>query len=326
MRISPAPIHPILPNLATASVAVGRLPTIPFRPVHAGVAMLTLSLALLPIASSAQSTAAPQTPVKSLPAPPVPPKNRCSPVTPDTKVPTIESPFLPDFSQGGSYWEWCEDSDYAWRPQSLPNRKYVPERSSEHEARVRLFLERIKAFVSADVDDWVPYVNEMLGVELPAAQVNKRLPLDTEWTVARSRGSQVRLSTFRVDAGYVEVDWSRSLRLPSRRLYEYWRGLTIQLDKASTSLCVTPIDLQAAFEGQRGYVFRPRSIRATRTRPTEQELARLGGQWIGYEVHVFAGVAPGDFDGRMSFNFGYEPCAGHISIRLTKKLEAKETK
>ncbi len=326
MRMSPAPMHPVLPNPATASVALGRLPTTLFRSVHAGVAMLTLSLALLPIASSAQSTAAPQTPVKSLPAPPVPPKNRCSPVTPDTKVPTIESPFLPDFSQGGSYWEWCEDSDYAWRPLSLPNRKYVPERSTEHEARVRLFLQRIKAFVSADVDDWVPYVNEMLGVELPAAKVDRQVSADTEWTLKYALRRPAMLSTFQTGANYVEVTGSRRVWLTSRQMYDDQRGLTIQLGESSRSLCVTPIDLQAAFEGQRGYVFRPRSIRATRTRPTEQELARLGGQWIGYEVHVFAGVAPGDFDGRMSFTFGYEPCASHISIKLTKKFETKETK
>lgn len=289
------------------------------------LALWVLSLALLPIASSAQSTAAPQTPVKSLPAPPVPPKNRCSPVTPDTKVPTIESPFLPDFSQGGSYWEWCEDSDYAWRPQSLPNRKYVPERSTEHEARLRLFLQRIKAFVSADVDDWVPYVNEMLGVELPAAKVDRTSrPQGTDvW--GRTTGKTLRLKTFGVSAEYVYVAWA-TLTLANGQLSSSSRSMSIQLNGSPQTLCVTPIDLQAAFEGQRGYVFRPRSIRATRTRPTEQELARLGGQWIGYEVHVFAGVAPGDFDGRMSFTFGYEPCASHISIKLTKKFETKETK
>ena len=61
-----------------------------------------------------------------------PDRFRCSPVTPDTKVPFIETAQLPGLSRGMAYFEGCEDLDNARTPQSYPDAKYVPLKRAEN--------------------------------------------------------------------------------------------------------------------------------------------------------------------------------------------------
>ena len=86
----------------------------------------------------------------------------------------------------------------------------------------------------------------------------------------------------------------------------------------TNKLCVTPVDLQKAFENQPGYLFQPASVRTARSRPTPQELTKLGGQWFGYQVHVFSGSSTGKNAGLMRMDFGFKPCASSIQIELSE--------
>jgi len=79
----------------------------------------------------------------------------------------------------------------------------------------------------------------------------------------------------------------------------------------TSSLCITTVDLQRAFGNQPGYQFRPLRVRTSNRHPDAEELAKLGGQWFGYEVYVFAGSPTGQFSGRMSFTFQFKARQPH---------------
>jgi hypothetical protein len=89
-------------------------------------------------ACAAQSE--PTTPIGGPSSTALPSLMQCTPVTPDTKVPWIDVAQLPDFTNAYAYFEACSDADYAWTTQSYPNPKYVPERTLEHQGRVKLLL------------------------------------------------------------------------------------------------------------------------------------------------------------------------------------------
>lgn len=246
-----------------------------------------------------------------------PSRMRCSPVTPDTKVPFIETMQLPDLSRDHSYFEACSDLDTAWTPQSYPNPKYVPKRAPAHEARVSLLLERIKEYVAAESDDWVSYVNNQFGSSLPPSNVERRTFPDGEITRSTSYARGHGLTKFETSSEIFGV-YGRQYVSPQGVTISSERKLSITgLDTAK--LCITPVDLQKAFENQPGYLFRPMSVRTGRTRPSPEDLAKLGGQWFGYEVHVFDGPSTGQNAGLMRIGFGFKPCAVSIQIELTKK-------
>lgn len=99
-----------------------------------------------------------------------------------------------------------------------------------------------------------------------------------------------------------------------------------KMGMATAKLCITPVDLQKAFKNQPGYLMRPRSVRAAQNRPTPEELAKLGGQWFGYEVHVFSGAGTGQHANEMDFGFGFKPCAASVSVNLTNKQPSGDKK
>lgn len=247
----------------------------------------------------------------------IPSRLQCSPVTPDTKVPWIEVSQLPDLTRDSAYFEACSDLDSAWTTQSYPNPKYVPNRTPEHEARVSLLLQGIKDYVAAESEDWVAYVNAWLGATLPPSRV-KRSPF--------SNGD-----TFLTFHSETKNQTSTQFQLESKTLGVYGTQVitllgTVASNKRSmsfsgidaTKLCVTSIDLQKAFENQPGYLFQPASVRTARSRPTPQELTKLGGQWFGYQVHVFSGSSAGKYAGLMRMDFGFKPCASSIQIELSE--------
>lgn len=252
-----------------------------------------------------------------------PSRMRCSPVTPDTKVPFIETMQQPDFSRDPSYFEACSDLDYAWTPQSYPNPKYVPRRTSEHEARVNLLMQGIKDYVTAESDDWVSYVNAQFGSSLP--------PSDIERLKSPSGGASIYSNSYARDHALLRFETSSKIfgvygiqRVsPEGAATPHNRRLSI-IGLDSTKLCITPVDLQKAFENQPGYLLRPMSVRAAQARPSPQELAKLGGQWFGYQVHIFSGSATGQNSGLMLVGFSFKPCAARIEIDLTKTQKSGE--
>lgn len=246
-----------------------------------------------------------------------PSRLQCSPVTPDTKVPWIEVSQLPDLTRDSAYFEACSDLDSAWTTQSYPNSKYVPERTPEHEARVSLLLQGIKDYAVAESDDWVVYVNAWLGATLPPSRI-ERSPFPN---------GDIFLSSFSV----VKDQPSTQFQLESKTLGVYGTRVVTPAGSVTsnrrrisfsgidaTKLCVTSFDLQKAFENQPGYLFQPASVRTAPSRPTPQELTKLGGQWFGYQVHVFSGPNTGKFAGLMRMDFGFKPCASSIQIELSE--------
>ena len=240
-----------------------------------------------------------------------------TPVTPETVVPWLEVSALPDVSRSTAYWEHCTNIDHAWTTQSYPDPKFTPPRTPEQEARVRAFLQGIKDYVAADAEDWVAHVNAWLGSTLPPSKIDaKKYPAGDSDVYSRSSERDHGLSRFGTR--------SKILSVYSRRYVSPQGGVSSERELFITglntdTLCITPVDLQQAFESQSGYLFRPLSVRSSNRRPGSEELAKLGGQWFGYEVHVFASPATGQFSGRMNFPFQFKPCADSVRIKLTRK-------
>lgn len=251
-----------------------------------------------------------------------PSRLQCTPVTPDTKVPWIEVSQLPDLTRDTAYFEACSDLDYAWTTLSYPNAKYVPARTPEHEARVNLLLQGIKDYVTSESDDWVKYVNAWLGTTLPPMRVG-RSPFSngnlflTFHSLAKDQDStQFQFESQALGVHGTSVVTSRGELISNRRSMSI-AGIE------GKDFCVTPIDLQRAFENQPGYLFQPASVRTARSRPTPQELTKLGGQWFGYQVHVFSGPTTGKYEGLVQFGFGFKPCASSIQIELSERRSAE---
>lgn len=247
-----------------------------------------------------------------------------TPVTPETVVPWVELSALPDVSRSTAYWEHCTNIDHAWTTQSYPDPKFTPPRTPEHEARVRAFLQGIKDYVAADAEDWVAYVNAWLGSTLPPSKIDsKKYPTGDTDVYSISFERDRILSRFGTGSKILGVYGYR---------YASQKGSVSNKRKISINglntetLCITPVDIQQAFENQPGYLFRPLSVRTSNRRPNADELAKLGGQWFGYEVHVFTGHATGQSSGRMSFSFQFKPCADSVEIELTKNLDLGEKK
>lgn len=246
-----------------------------------------------------------------------PSRFRCSPVTPDTKVPFIETAQLRDLSRDMAYFEGCEDLDTAWTPQSYPNLKYVPIRSAEHQERVRLLLSRLKEYVAAEAEDWVSYVNHSFGATLPPATFSRsNFPNGDLFVSYLSEVQNQSLAAVQLRSVHLGVSGSH-VSTSQGSIQRIKRDLTI-LGISPDSLCVTPVDLQIAFENQAGYLLRPMSVRAAQKRPVGDELAKLGGQWFGYEIYAFSGGGNGNNSGLIRVGFGFKPCAGRVQIDLSK--------
>jgi hypothetical protein len=246
---------------------------------------------------------------------------QCTPVTPDTKVPWIEVSQLPDLTRDTAYFEACSDLDYAWTTQSYPDQKYVPNRTPEHEARVKSLLQGIKDYVTAESDDWVAYVNAWLGTLLPSPRVERSsFPNGNVFISSFSVAKNQTATQFKFDSKTLGVFGTR-IATPSGELVSNRRRMSIS-NIAGADFCITPVDLQRAFENQPGYLFQPASVRTARMRPTPQELTKLGGQWFGYRVHVFSGPTTGKYEGLVQFGFEFKPCASSIQIELSESKSA----
>lgn len=240
-----------------------------------------------------------------------------TPVTPETVVPWVELSALPDVSRSTAYWEHCTNIDHAWTTQSYPDPKFTPPRTPEHEARVRAFLQGIKDFVKADAKDWVTYVNAQFGTTLPPASHDRRPFNDGRASIfSKSFARDHSIAAFKTES---KVFGIHAFQVVSALGEEAGVDRNLYVNGLNTeSLCITPVDLQQAFENRPGFLFRPLSVRTYNRRPNADELARLGGQWFGYEVHVFAGPNTGQSSGRMSFTFKFKPCADTVDIGLTR--------
>lgn len=293
-----------------------------------------------PAASAGAGTGAASAPERPHYAPLI--RMQCSPVTPDTKVPWIEVSQLPDLTKDYSYFEACSDLDTAWTSQSYPDPKFVPPRTPEHEERVARFLQGVKDFVAADVDDWVGYVNGWLGTTLPTAQKQyKQFPDGLQTTRLNSSGADLSLRQFNSHAKIIGLhlwrDTETSGVLTERRSVSIlaissdsdcvslpWRSEAYRTQCNSGTpkerLCITPVDIQKSFP-RPGYVLLPMSVRTARERPNAQQVAELGGQWFGYKVHVFEA---GQSVGTIGFGFGFMPCAARVDIDLKKTRPKSE--
>lgn len=268
-------------------------------------------------------SSAPPASAASQPAPGLPSRMQCTPVTPDTKVPWIEVSQLPDLTKDFAYFEACSDLDTAWTTQSYPDPKFVPARTPEHEERVARFLQGVKAFVAAESEDWVGYVNGWLGVEMPMAEVDRRS--NTGDSYSEYFKSSYRKSWSRTLEGQLGlISMLVSLHYDPKAAHVTGvRDVTVAgFDQKNA--CITAIDLQKAFADQPGYLFRPMSVRSQRERPNAMELAQLGGQWFGYEVFVFDSAVTGHHTGTVAFGFGFRPCAGSVTFRLKKTRAIRE--
>ena len=240
---------------------------------------------------------------------------QCTPVTPATKVPWIEVSQLPDFTNAFAYFEACSDLDYAWTTQSYPNPRYVPERTPEHQARVKLLMQGIKDYAVAKSDDWVSYVNAWLGTALPPLRVrsssfpNGNLFYSYLSEAKAQRSTSLQLPSETLGLSGTNVVTPLGLITSSKRRFSIG-GID------TDSFCVTPVDLQMAFENQSGYLLRPMSVRTWRNRPNKEKLAKLGGQWFGYEVHVFSAPGSAQSSGLIRVAFAFNPCATRIQIEL----------
>ncbi len=241
-----------------------------------------------------------------------------TPVTPETVVPWIDVSALPDLSRSTAYWEHCSNIDHAWTTQSYPDPKFTPPRTPEQEARVRAFLQGIKDFVKADVEDWVAYVNAWLGSGLPAPKVERSRPTSGGYFSVHtlSEAKDQSLPIFDASTNVLGI-YARQRFSPNGVEVSSAKHLSF-IGLRAEKLCITPVDLQQAFENQPGFLFRPMSVRTSNRRPNADELANLGGQWFGYEVHVFPGSTTGQFSGRMSFSFKFKACADAIQIELSR--------
>jgi hypothetical protein len=243
---------------------------------------------------------------------------QCSPVTPDTKVPFIDVSQLPDISRDPLYFEGCSDRDYAWTLQSYPDPKYAPKRTYEHQARVNFLLQGLKDYVTTESDDWASYINAWLGSNLPPSDVERRRFSDGDTTRSMSYRTGNTLTKFGVTSEILST-YSTQHVSPQGVMIFSQRELVIRgLD--TTKLCITSVDLQKAFENQPGYLFRPITVRTSQPRPNPEELAKLGGQWFGYDVYAFIEPVAKQAPGLMSFGFGFKPCAMNISFNLTKNI------
>ena len=284
------------------------------RTINGAISLVSLIAVLgcvLPTRVQAQAT--PPSAASNMPWPPS--RFNCSPVTPDTKVPFIETVELEDLSRDFAYFEACNDRDYAWTPQSYPNPKYDPLRSVEHQARALLLLSGLKRYVAAGSEDWVFYVNNLLGASLPAATVERRQFADVEDIRSISYARNHSLEKLGTTSEILGIYSTRRVPVQGTAASEF-RDLSITgIDV--THLCITPMDLKQAFDNQPGYLLRPFSIRTAQNRPTDAELARLGGQWFGYEVSAFPGSVNGNNSAVMRFGFGFKPCAARITVHVT---------
>jgi hypothetical protein len=241
---------------------------------------------------------------------------QCTPVTPATKVPWIEVSQLPDFTNAYAYFEACSDLDYAWTTQSYPNPRYVPERTPEHQARVKLLMQGIKDYVVAESDDWVSYVNAWLGIVLPRPKVERLQTPDGYASIhSISYARDQTLLKFETSGKLISTYGIR--RVSAQGVTVFSRRELSMTDLDTKGLCVTPIDLQLAFENQPGYLLRPMSVRTWRNRPNKEELTKLGGQWFGYEVHVFSAPGAAQSSGSIRVAFAFKPCATRIQIELS---------
>lgn len=253
----------------------------------------------------------------------LPSRDQCTPVTPETKVPWIEVSELP--ALGPDYWSWCTDLDSAWTTQSYPNPKYEPNRTPEHKERVQRFLAGLKDYVRAESDDWVGYVNEWLGTELPPPTIkrtvfkNNALNLYYDSEIRNHRSAK-----FEFESKGFGIHKSQLIN-PFGITTTHNRRLSIS-EINTTQLCVTPMDLQQAFENKEGYLFRPESVRLSRFRPSPQELEELGGQWLGYEIYVFPRKNTNDDKGTIAVLFSFRPCALRIGIHHSLNQPQGENK
>ena len=253
----------------------------------------------------------------------LPSRDQCTPVTPETKVPWIEVSELP--ALGSDYWSWCTDLDSAWTTQSYPNPKYEPNRTPEHKERVQRFLAGLKDYVRAESDDWVGYVNEWLGTELPPPTIkrtvfkNNALNLYYDSEIRNHRSAK-----FEFESKGFGIHKSQLIN-PFGITTTHNRRLSIS-EINTTQLCVTPMDLQQAFENKEGYLFRPESVRLSRFRPSPQELEELGGQWLGYEIYVFPRKNTNDDKGTIAVLFSFRPCALRIGIHHSLNQPQGENK
>lgn len=272
-----------------------------------------------PAASASAGTGAASAPERTHYAPLI--RMQCSPVTPDTKVPWIEVSQLPDLTKDYSYFEACSDLDTAWTTQSYPDPKFVPPRTPEHQERVARFLQGVKDFVAADVDDWVGYVNGWLGVELPAARIDRRPNAGDAYSIYSKSGQrEIWSQLLNGKTGLISILVS-SHHQPKIGYVETTRDTTLAgFDRDSA--CITSMDVQNAFADQPGYLLRPMTVRSQRQRPNAQELAQLGGQWFGYEVFVFE---RGQNVGTVGFGFNFKPCASSVTLRLKRVYRAGST-
>lgn len=240
---------------------------------------------------------------------------QCTAVTPATKVPWIEVSQLPDFTNAFAYFEACSDLDYAWTKQSYPNPRYVPERTPEHQARVNLLMQGIKDYATAHSDDWVSYVNTWLGIALPTSKARQSSFSNGNVFLSLVSYAKTPVST-RYGFGSETIGvYSTQVTTPSGVATSSERRFSIQGIEAE-KLCVTPVDLQMAFENQPGYLLRPMSVRTWRNRPNKEELTKLGGQWFGYEIHVFSGLDPAQRAGLIRVAFAFKPCATGIQVEI----------
>jgi len=322
-----------------------------FKTANAISQVSALLLGLAP-ACAGIASAEPTLPRKaaSKPAPPVaagqpqpglPSRMRCTPVTPQTLVPWIDVAKLPDLSRDTAYFEACDDLDTAWTTQSYPDPKYVPSRTLEHEARVARFLQGVKAFVAADTVDWAGYVNGWLGTRFSKASTQNQSFADgTRSATTKFNGTDVNLDSFDTYSKIVSFhQWRDTLPrglIEERRLLSLvsissdadcislpWMSHEFQTRCTSGTpnerLCITPTDIQLAFDNQPGYLMRPMSVRTARTRPSTQELAQMGGQWFGYDIFVFDAPVTNHNTGTVQFGFGFMPCAARVEFSLKKE-------
>lgn len=247
---------------------------------------------------------------------------QCTPLTPDSKVPWIDVAQLPDFTNAYAFFEGCTDADYAWTTQSYPNPKFVPPRAPEHQARVLALLQGLKAYVAAESDDWVGYVNTWLGTTLPPSKIRRStFPNGNVFSSLVSYSETSFSSQYEFSSKIFGV-YGTQVVTPGGAITSNNRRLSITgID--TEKLCITPVDLQPAFENQHGYLLRPMSVRTARNRPNPAELAKLGGQWFGYDVRVLNGPSTWQYRGDISFGFGFKPCAADIQVSLTKALPSE---
>lgn len=256
-------------------------------------------------------------------AQPLPKKNQCTPVTPETKIPFIEAPL--QYGPNPASFEWCEDIDYAWTPQSYPNVKFVPKRDPEHVERIEAFLQALKDFIVSDSDDWVSYINEKFGTQLPAPEISKSHLFSNRTYSIYSQSFLTNGELKKFKANYETLNFYGSSNISeidvpigSKRNFSV-KGLN------TVNFCITPIDLKKYFDVNPDSLMRPSSNRPVfgRERPTADEVVKLGGQWTGYEMYIFSSSSTNQNEAQIYAGFGFKPCAVYFDINA-KKSKIKE--